>query len=146
MFKKKHVGCIDQLELCKLLSHGTRRKGDMVVHQIIIKHNMSESEILACAHRLIMRIWLIFGNFQSSHFEYLNQVRAHAARCTKSTLVAFVLSMFAIKNTERYLKKNRKLCNVVQCRSRVMSVPGDYFLDIMSHNVHMSLVFRWQMI
>ena len=49
-------------------------------------------------------------------------------------------------NTELYLQKTRKLCNVVLCRSTVISMPGDYFLGIMSHNVYLSVVFRWETI
>ena len=93
-----------------------------------------------------IRIWLVIWNSKSSHFEYLNQVGAHAARCTKSALVAFVLSIYDKNNTELYLQKTKKLCNVVLCRSRVISMPGDYFLGIMSHNVYLSVVFRWQTI
>ena len=37
-----HVGYVDSLIRCNLLSHGTRLKGDMVVHQIILKDNLVE--------------------------------------------------------------------------------------------------------
>ena len=91
-------------------------KGDMVVHQIILKDNLSESENI--------RMWTQVNNENlTCYFEIL---KAHTSnnlikwvpmqQGAQNQLLWPLFYLCMIKNnTELYLQKTRKLCNVVLC-------------------------------